>query len=427
MIRCLNADVPCACGWRGGSFPRRIVAVPMLLFALSAPAGAQELRVSTGPPELRAQVPGEDASWWNLFDAAQYEDFTEKTRGRGPALNALPPLSDAARFGYKFTDNKTNRHFVVDVAESGGYVLYADLNANDNLLDDLPRDLDPWNGYHTTRFALYATETWEGQEHTLPVAMQLYIKPVTDPETGAQTLQFWWDTQTVRHGTIRVGDTVTEFAVFGNLGRYGEVWFDLDGDGRGMNDRRSDEQFLFRDEVVTIGGRAYRFDIDRYGRHLILEPRGRGVARPSIAIGSVAPDFQGQGVDGRTHRLSDYRGKVVVLDFYAAWCGPCVADTVFLSDLSPEYYEHGLVILAITNDEPALIRRYREKWGPSFPVILDGDVYFDGDLHRLYQVKAYPTFFVVGKDGTIIGGRINHDTFEDELREALELPARSPR
>ena len=426
MVTHSDAGLPYAPGEHGGSFRPRNLAVPLLLLVLSAPATAQEIWVPTGPPESRAEVPGETANWAALFDPAQYEEFANMTRGRGPTLNELPPLSDAAKFGYVFYFAEQNRHFVVDAADDGGYVLYADVNANDNLLDDQPRDLEPRNGLHTTRFLLSATETREGQEHTYPVRLQLYIKPTTDPNTGEETLQFWWDGQTLRYGTIQVGDTVAEFAVFGRLGLYGdrhnEVWFDLDGDGRGVNDRRSDERFRVRDEIVTIDGHAYRFSVDRYGRHLILEPRGRGTARPSVAIGSLAPDFLAQDVDGLAHRLSDYRGRVVLLDFYAAWCGPCNSEAWLLADLYRDYHDRGLVILGITPDDPAAIRSFRERYDHHWPLIQDGSEAWGGELHRSYRVVGYPTHYVVGKDGTIIGGRIDWDTFEGELRQALDLP-----
>ena len=96
------------------------------------------------------------------------------------------------------------------------------------------------------------------------------------------------------------------------------------------------------------------------------------------------------------------------------------------ADVYRDYRERGLVVLAITTDEPEGIRSFRERYDHHWPVIRDGSEPSGGELHRLYRVVGYPTHYVVGKDGTIIGGRIDWDRFEGELSRALDRPAPSP-
>ena len=70
-----------------------------------------------------------------------------------------------------------------------------------------------------------------------------------------------------------------------------------------------------------------------------------------LKVGTVAPDFQAVTPDGKTVRLSDYRGKVVILDFWATWCGPCKVEIPTLVDLQKKY-ANDLVVLGMSVDDP---------------------------------------------------------------------------
>ena len=339
-------------------------------------------------------------------------------------LRELPEsLSDAARFGYNFVYGGANRHFVVDRTSDGHYVVHPDMNVNGSLLDDTPMELEPRDGYHTFVFTADVTEMWEGNEHTYPVQLQLVVREDSGSGTAPDSLRFMWYTRTLRRGTVNLGDTPIPFVLIGSSGLYAHpesnLWLDLDGDGQGLSNPDSDERFLVRDETVSLDGRLFRFSVDRYGRSLVLEALEGGTPRPLVDVGVLAPDFVSLDIDGRERRLSDYRGKIVLLDFWTWWCGPCRDEAPRLADLYRRYHASGLEILGVSPDETQVIRDFQDTFGYEWPALQDG---FESQLHRLYRVVAYPTHVVVARDGTILGGRIDWNTFEDQLADALDSP-----
>lgn len=139
-----------------------------------------------------------------------------------------------------------------------------------------------------------------------------------------------------------------------------------------------------------------------------VRPKPREVEAPVtlIAEGKPAPDFEMKTAAGKTVKLSDYKGKTVVLDFWATWCGPCKAALPHANELAAKYRDQGVVVLAsCTNDDPAEFASFVDKEAGHYP-----ELSFACDMlgrsperasRRLYGVSGIPQMFVINKDGVV--------------------------
>jgi thiol-disulfide isomerase/thioredoxin len=147
-----------------------------------------------------------------------------------------------------------------------------------------------------------------------------------------------------------------------------------------------------------------------------------GVPRSADA-GSVnspgsAPTFSVRGLDGKTLRLSDYKGKPVVLDFWATWCVPCRASMPQLSEMQERYREQGLVVLglALDDESPNQLRRYADQLRIRFRLGLA-----DERVLNLYgPIRSIPTTIFINRRGEMVRrvvGYIDGETMDSYAQE----------
>jgi peroxiredoxin len=116
-------------------------------------------------------------------------------------------------------------------------------------------------------------------------------------------------------------------------------------------------------------------------------------------IGTKAPDFQLKDMAARTVSLSSFKGKVVLVSFWATWCPPCRAEMPALNKLYKGYRDKGLVVVAVSTDRKVeYVKDYLGKYPVDFPVLMDSDV----KVSRQYGVFSMPTSFLLDKNGIII-------------------------
>jgi cytochrome c biogenesis protein CcmG/thiol:disulfide interchange protein DsbE len=117
-------------------------------------------------------------------------------------------------------------------------------------------------------------------------------------------------------------------------------------------------------------------------------------------VGSTAPDFSLKDLNGRRVNLSDYRGHVVIIDFWATWCPPCQATIPELVSIEDTYRKQGLVVLGISLDEGSDVERtlaaFSKDHRMNYSVLLGTDAVEDR-----YNIRSIPTLFLVGKTGKI--------------------------
>jgi peroxiredoxin len=133
--------------------------------------------------------------------------------------------------------------------------------------------------------------------------------------------------------------------------------------------------------------------------------------------GGATPPLALQDVDGRGRRLADYRGKVVLVNFWATWCEPCLEEMPSMNKLRASLAGHPFEVLAVNlGESEARIRRFMEQVPLEFPVLLDRDT----AAAKAWQARLLPASFVLGPDGSIrysVRGAI--DWNQERVRKAL--------
>ncbi|MFL6300963.1 MAG: TlpA family protein disulfide reductase [Terriglobales bacterium] len=127
---------------------------------------------------------------------------------------------------------------------------------------------------------------------------------------------------------------------------------------------------------------------------------------PQVAAGNPAPEFELKTLDGKTAKLSDYKGKAVLLNFWATWCEPCKIEMPWLVEYNKQYGPQGFTVLGVAMDDDADskawvqkdIRKFSDEMKVNYPVLLGtskiGDTYGG--------VPFLPEIFYIGRDGKIV-------------------------
>jgi peroxiredoxin len=140
----------------------------------------------------------------------------------------------------------------------------------------------------------------------------------------------------------------------------------------------------------------------------------------------AAPDFSLKDADGRSVTLAEYKGKVVLLNFWATWCGPCKIEIPWFIDFEQKYKDRGFAVLGISMDEEGwdIVRPYVEKSKINYRVLMGND-----NLAQLYGgVDALPTTFLIDASGKIASthvGLVSKSDYENGIIQLLDSAKRS--
>jgi peroxiredoxin len=142
---------------------------------------------------------------------------------------------------------------------------------------------------------------------------------------------------------------------------------------------------------LTRGGAPLKLDVT-----LAPRPPDEKMMKQSL-VDHAAPTFTAQKIDGTAVKLADLRGRVVLLDFWATWCGPCTTQFPHLNEWHQKYASKGLAIVALSDEEPDELKLFAQQEQLKYPIAVDTD----DRIRMAYLVAGMPTTVVIDKTGVV--------------------------
>jgi len=135
--------------------------------------------------------------------------------------------------------------------------------------------------------------------------------------------------------------------------------------------------------------------------------------RADLSTGNIAPDFSFKDLDGKSYKLSDFRGKIVLLDFWGLWCAPCIAEVPNLAAAYQRLKEKGFEVISLDKgDTVENLRKFIAK-----KQMIWTHTQTDEVLLQLYRVDRYPTYYLLHKEGKVISDTMRAG---DEMYKKVE-------
>jgi peroxiredoxin len=163
----------------------------------------------------------------------------------------------------------------------------------------------------------------------------------------------------------------------------------------------------FGGAIVLLGLFAYGPVVVAQGPIFVPLPKSNQKQTMNLLdVGAAAPDWQLTDAQGKTHSLSEYRGKVVVLDFWATWCLPCSVVMPRMQKLHERFAGSGVVVFGVNAWENSDPHALMKKKGFSYELLLKGE-----GIAEAYKVTTLPVVYVIGSDGKVI---YRHEGVDDK-------------
>jgi peroxiredoxin len=147
-----------------------------------------------------------------------------------------------------------------------------------------------------------------------------------------------------------------------------------------------------------------------------------GLCAAAPVSGGPAPDFTLRTMEGRNLRLQEQRGRVVLVNFWATWCGPCRQEMPLLNQIYQKYHASGFELLGVNvDDDTRNAQAVAAKLGVNFPVLLDSEK----KVSRLYDLNSMPSTVLIDRDGKVRYVHRGYSSgyealYEKQIRELLK-------
>lgn len=181
----------------------------------------------------------------------------------------------------------------------------------------------------------------------------------------------------------------------------------------GENRRKS----LLTFGLILVGAAVLMFAAHRYASRQVLPAGGAGRAE---GTGQAAPDFTLKDIHGNTFRMSDLKGKVVILNFWATWCAPCKVEIPWFIDMYNASKGQGLEVVGVAMDEEGLgvVKPFSEKYKMNYRVLLGND----NVATQFGGIYGLPTTFIIDREGQVREkhvGLVSRQVYEEAVKKLL--------
>jgi alkyl hydroperoxide reductase subunit AhpC len=367
-----------------------------------------------------------------------YPQRIDLSTTRPSAIKKLPDDLQAPMFGMMpFRLASGVREVVVVLDKRAGKLpgLYIDANGNGDLTDDPPVQ---WRANSSKVYMSEASLLIGDEKHSSSVSVSFYHFH-DDPNTKQyeNSIAYYRDYAPI--GQITLAGKTFQAALDDSLctGDYrgkndptkdSGVWLMIDTNDSGKFSRQPGKQFDVR-KPFNIGGITYELhDMASDGRFNVVRS-AQQVAEiappPNLEVGHTAPAFTAQTMDGKAvHFPDDYKGHIVMLDFWATWCGPCMGEVPGLASAYEKFHPRGFEVLGITLDNPnsidkinSVLKEHKMAW----PEVYDGKGW-KATVAEQYGIQSIPSPILVdGDTGKILASltALRGDSLESTLEKAL--------
>jgi thiol-disulfide isomerase/thioredoxin len=410
-----------------------------LCLALSTPFPSL-LRAADPTAEVKLELIPEGA----MRKLGGYQPQQLKLNSAKPATVKKAPDSKTALYGtIQFAGVK---HLVVlDEPEGQDAKLYVDANANGDLTDDPEAEWKKkeYSGQGKTMTQYSGSIKLPlGKDDKAPVvALGAYRFDKNDPQRAQFKTTLFYYRDYALDGEIKLGEK-SYHAVLTDDKATGDFSAKGPDAPRLMIDRNNDGKFDGRSEVFdmtkafNIDGTVWKVTDRTVDGKITLATSAEKVAEikppPDFSVGKPILPFKAKKMDGKTVNFpADYKGKIVMLDFWATWCGPCMGEVPSLTAAYKEFHPKGVEILGISLDQPNAADKVKQVTGENnmtWPQVYDGK-FWQAEIAQLYGINSIPAAFLVdGDTGMILaaGNDLRGPALEKTWKAALEKKGKKP-